>query len=233
MKGETMGADRSSARFCNFPTLSARSIKDFAIPNEVINPDSELAKRAEDSAMELSRLSLLGIAGYGFLLKEMAMTNSSGLEACQKYAACILLGAVLLGIATSCALATRELSIRCSVIQIAILRTVVKLENGGWSTRETATLNDELRDYRSNQKDKLDKARHCLWIAHLALIGGTAFTVISFGLVLFALKPEPKKQSYNMLEQLRPSYARVAGKQRLERLPTSFRKRNSESARIA
>ena len=92
--------------------------------------------------MELSRLALLGIAGYGFLLKEMAMANSSGLVACQRYAVCILTGAGFLGLATSFALATRELSIRCSAIQIAILRTFVKAQEwrlvhrgGGNATR--------------------------------------------------------------------------------------------------
>src|SRR3954454_11664778 len=126
-----MGTDRSKALFCDFPRVPTRSIDDFRIPPDAIDSDSEHAKRAEDSAMELSRLSLLGIAGYGFLLKEMAMANSSGLAACQKYAACLLTGAALLGLATSCALATRELSIRCSAIQIAILRTFVKLKNAG------------------------------------------------------------------------------------------------------
>jgi hypothetical protein len=196
-----MGTDRSRALFCNFPRLSTRSVKDFEIPPDAINPDSEHAKRAEDSAMELSRLSLLGIAGYGFLLKEMAMANSSGLVACQRYAVCILAGAFFFAVATTCALGTRELSIRCSAIQIAILRTFVKLENGGWSTAEMATLNEDLEQYRSNQKNKLDIARHLLWVAHLALVAGTIFTVVSFGLVLFALKPEPKKQSLNVFEQ--------------------------------
>ena len=186
-----MRTSSPSALFCNFPRLSARSIKDFTIPPDAIDVDSDYAKRAEDSAMELARLSLLGIAGYGFLLKEMAMTSSSGLVACQKYATCILAGAILLGVATSCALYTRELSIRCSAFQINILRTVIKLDNGGWSPEETNTLREDLEDYRSNQKNKLDKARHLLFIAHLALVAGTVFTVLSFGLVLFALKPQP------------------------------------------
>jgi len=202
-----MRTQKPSAVFCSFPRLSARSIKDFEIPGEAFSADADHAKRAEDSAMELSRLSLLGIAGYGFLLKEMAMASSSGLLACQKYAWCILAGAVLFGVATSCALVTRELSIRCSAIQIAILRTIVKLGNGGWSNAETATLNEDLQNYRSNQKDKLDKARHCLLAAHLALIAGTIFTVISFGLVLFALRPEPKKQSSDMAEPSRHEVA--------------------------
>ena len=202
-----MRTPKPSDIFCDFPRLSARSIKDYEIPAAAFDADADHAKRAEDSTIELSRLSLLGIAGYGFLLKEMAMANSAGLVACQKYAGCILAGAGLLGVATAFALWTRELSVRCSALQILILRTVVKLGNGGWSNAETATLNDELHNYRRNQKDKLDKARHCLLVAHLALIAGTIFTVISFGLVLFALRPEPKKQGYEMQE---PSRHRVA-----------------------
>jgi hypothetical protein len=178
-----------------FPRLPTRSIKDFEIPENALKPDSDHATRADTSAMELSRLSLLGIAGYGFLLKEMAMPNSSAMAACQRYAWCLLMGAALLAIATSCALATRELSIRCSGIQIAILRTFTKLENGGWSDTEVATLEDELRDYRLDQRQKLNIARRCLRFAHFSLAGGAIATVISFGLVLFSLMPEAKQQS--------------------------------------
>jgi hypothetical protein len=174
-------------------------MKDYAIPADAINADSEHAQRAADSAMELSRLSLIGIAGYGFLLKEMAMANSSGLLACQKYAACILAGIFFLGVATSCALYTRELTIRCSAIQIDILRTVTKLDNGDWSSANEKLLREDLETYRANQRHKLDRARHLLLSAHLALVAGTIFTVLSFGLVLFALKPEPRKQTENLL----------------------------------
>jgi hypothetical protein len=190
-----MGTDQSKALFCDFPRVPTRSIDDFIIPRDAIDSDSEHAKRADESAMELSRLSLLGIADYGFLLKEMAMANSSGLVACQRYAACLVTGAALLGLATSCALWTRELSIRCSAIQIAILRTFVKLKNGGWSDEQTKILREDLHNYRSNQKRKLDIARHCLFVAHVALAAGTIVTVVSFALVLFALKPEPRKQA--------------------------------------
>jgi hypothetical protein len=190
-----MGTDQSKALFCDFPRVPTRSIDDFVIPRDAIDADSEHAKRAEESAMELSRLSLLGIAGYGFLLKEMAMANSSGLVACQKYAACLVTGAALLGLATSCALWTRELSIRCSAIQIAILRTFVKLKNGGWPAEQQKILYEDLHNYRSNQKRKLDIARHSLFVAHVALAAGTIVTVISFALVLFALKPEPRRQT--------------------------------------
>lgn len=123
------------------------------------------------------------------------MANSSGLVACQRYAACLVTGAALLGLATSCALWTRELSIRCSAIQIAILRTFVKLKNGGWSDEQTKILREDLHNYRANQKRKLDIARHCLFVAHVALAAGTIVTVVSFALVLFALKPESRKQA--------------------------------------
>src|SRR5580658_2406601 len=179
----------------DFPTLPTRSLKDFLIPDEAISSDADHSERAEDAAMELSRLSLLGIAGYGFLLKEIAMGNSSGLAACQRYAACLLVGAALLAICTSCALAlaTRELSIRCSAIQISILRTFAKLENGGWSNDEIETLKKYLEANRSLQRTNLNIAKWTLRVAHIALAVGAIATIISFGLVLLALRPEPEK----------------------------------------
>ena len=170
-----------------FPRLATRSIRDFCIPDDALKPDSEHAKRADDSAMELSRLSLLGIAGYGFLLKGTAMAGGSGLAACQKYAWCLISGAALLAVATSCALATRELSVRCSTLQIAILRTFTKLENGGWSDSEVSILKLELENYRVDQRNKLKVARQCLRIAHLSLAAGAVLTVVSFGLILNAV----------------------------------------------
>src|ERR1700693_1348845 len=98
----------------DFPPLPTRSVKDFQIPDNAIHPDAELAKRTDDCAMELVRLSLLGIAGYGFLLREMAVGSTSGLRACQEYGVCLLAGAGLLAITAWSALWARELLVRCS-----------------------------------------------------------------------------------------------------------------------
>lgn len=181
-----------------FPPLAARSIKDFRVPDDAINPDPELGKRTDQSAMELLRLSLLGIAGYGFLLKEMAMGNSAGLAACQEHHIWLLAGAGLLAITASAALMTREWLVRCSWIQIMILRTFVKLENDGWADSEKSQLRESIHLFRAEQKMKLTWSKYGLRTAHICLSFGAIVTVVSFGLVLLALQPEPKKQGSSL-----------------------------------
>ena len=143
-----------------YPPLAARCLKHFEIPDDAIGADTELARRTDECAMELLRLSLLGIAGYGFLLKEMALGNSAGLAACQKYAGCLLAGAGALAITATAALLTREWSVRCSAIQIMILRTYAKLESGGWAPDEENTLRKSLPPYRAEQRKKLTRAKY-------------------------------------------------------------------------
>jgi hypothetical protein len=169
-------------------TTATRSIKDFQIPGDAINADAELGKRTDECTMELLRLSLLGIAGYGFLLKEMAIGSPTGLAACQKHPILLLTGAGLLAITAGATLLTREWLVRCSTIQIMILRTFAKIENGGWSKDENNELTDSINSFRAEQRTKLMWTKYSLRIAHWSLTLGAVVTVVSFGVVLLALK---------------------------------------------
>jgi len=138
--------------------------------------------------MDLAKWALLGIAGYGFLLKEMALTNSGALLACQRFAAVLITGASFLAAAAALALGSKERLIRCAVFQIYILRSLKKLSNGGWTEQETATLNNELASYRTAQKRNIAIAALCLRLAHGFMAAGAVVTVICFGLVLFSMR---------------------------------------------
>jgi hypothetical protein len=157
----------------------------------------------DECAMELVRLSLLGIAGYGFLLKEMAVGNASGLLACQNNAPLLMTGAACLAITVCLAFVSRELQVRCSGIQIAILRTFSKLENkdDNWSQGEIDLLNASLASYRKEQKTKLEWNRYCMYFAHASLAAGVVITVICFGIILRDLKPDTNagKQKTSLL----------------------------------
>jgi hypothetical protein len=179
---------RKRHRALGLPSLPARSLADVTVPDDALKPDSELGKRTEEAAMELARWALLGIAGYGFLLKEMAMPNSEALRACQKYWFVLLVGLILLGFAAACALVSKERTILCSTFQVVIFRTLKKIENGGWSESEETLLKEDLGYFRSAQKKNVAINKWFLQFAHCFLVAGTVVTVICFGLVILSLK---------------------------------------------
>jgi hypothetical protein len=178
---------RSLLALC-LPSRAARSLNDVTIPDDALKPDLELGKRADDTAMELARWALLGIAGYGFLLKEMAVPNSAGLLACQRYALFLLGGASLLALAAACAIITKEATIRNFSLQLVIFRTLKKLENGGWSEPDKRDLEKDLDDFRSMQRRYVGISEWSLRFAHVSLAVGAIVTVICFGLVLYSMK---------------------------------------------
>jgi len=171
-----------------FPSVPARSLEDISVPEDVSRIDNDLAKRSDEAAMDLAKWALLGIAGYGFLLKEMAVPSSGGLFACQRYAAVLILGAAFFAAAAAFALGSKERLIRCAVYQMYILRSLKKLENGGWSEQQTAALHADLAAYRTGQKKNIVLASRWLRLAHGCLAAGAIVTVVCFGLVLFSMK---------------------------------------------
>lgn len=172
----------------DFPSIPARSLDDLSIPDDAMRIDNELAKRSDESAMDLAKWALLGIAGYGFLLKEMALPNRAGLLTCQKYAVFLITGASLLALAAAFALGSKERLIRCAVYQMNILRSLKKLGNGGWSEQQTATLHNDLTRYRTEQKKNIVIASRCLRLAHFLLAAGAIATVVCFVLIILSMK---------------------------------------------
>jgi hypothetical protein len=186
-----MSATSDHPKAFQFPPVPARCVKDFEIPNEAIHADAELSKRMDECAMQLVRLSLLGIAGYGFLIKEI-VAGSGGAMLTTPGSVLLFTGAACFAVALAFAFWSRELQVRCSGIQIIILRTFGKLENGGWSEGEIDTLERSLVSYREEQKDKLDRNRRCMRAAHLLLVAGAVSAVLCFGVVLMHINPDSK-----------------------------------------
>lgn len=81
----------------DFPSRPARSLDDVIIPDDAIKPDNELGRRSDEAAMDLAKWALLGIAGYGFLLKEIAIQHSEGVVAGQRYAVFLITGGLACG----------------------------------------------------------------------------------------------------------------------------------------
>ncbi|MGA3213298.1 MAG: hypothetical protein ABSD20_18495, partial [Terriglobales bacterium] len=49
----------------------ARCIEDIELPEQAFRADFELGERYQDFTKGLVRISLLGVAGYGFLIREV------------------------------------------------------------------------------------------------------------------------------------------------------------------
>ena len=95
------------------------------VPEDEYKVDLELLDRYQAYSAELLRLSLLGIAGYGFLIKEVLLTDKAGKSLCQARlieSGWLLIGVVMLGASAATALAHRNFSTDACACIIAFLR---------------------------------------------------------------------------------------------------------------
>ena len=76
----------------------AKSLSDVEIPDSSWKPDFDIVDRYQSFASELMRIALLGIAVYGFLLKEVYMREKNPLPMTEEIANCLWIGSVSLGI---------------------------------------------------------------------------------------------------------------------------------------
>jgi hypothetical protein len=58
-------------RSAEWVTIPSRSIEDIELPEHAYKADFDMGKRGQDFSKELVRFSLFGVAGYGFLIKEI------------------------------------------------------------------------------------------------------------------------------------------------------------------
>ena len=167
--------------------LPARSLQDLAIPDDVTRPDFELSEHYQDLCKELSRLALLGIAGYGFLIKEVAFKGGTALpflHGMVAHSILMLAGLLALGVCAAASLRTSQVSTNCIRLQIDILRYIKRETNHGWSPEEKIKNRNHLEKLRKSQHKTITSGRRCLKIAVVALIVGMAMTVLAFALVL-------------------------------------------------
>lgn len=176
----------SSTQTCVDP-LPARSLDDLSLDESVTGPDFKLGERYLDLSKELSRLALLGIAGYGFLIKEIAMKGESShpfLSYMVHHPYLPLLGLFSLGLSAAASLLTSQISTNCMKLQIDIVRYVKRRTNPGWTDEERVHNDLYLAERRRFQKASISRGRMCLRTAVLLLIAGTLLTVLSFALIL-------------------------------------------------
>jgi hypothetical protein len=167
--------------------LPARSMDDLSLPDDVTRPDFTLSEHYQGLSKELSRLALLGIAGYGFLIKEVAFKGGVALpflHGMVTHFVLMLTGLLALGVSAAASLRTAQVSTNCIRLQIDILRYVKRRTNPGWTDDERLENDRHLEKLRKSQQQIIASGRRYLKIAVTALIVGMAMTVLSFGLVL-------------------------------------------------
>lgn len=152
----------------------AKSLKDVEIPDASWKPDFDLADRYQCFANELMRIALLGIAGYGFLIKELCGKGNrmeSGL------ANCLWIGAVCLCLSLTLVLAHRFLSTSCLYCQILIMRSLKRLDNSHWTEVEKDNERKFLDNTRNAQKKKSK-------FSHFVLVSAATFFATGFIFVI-------------------------------------------------
>jgi|SRR6185312_9833089 len=167
--------------------FAARSLDDLSAPDDVTRPDFTLSEHYQDLSKELTRLALLGIAGYGFLIKEVAFQGERTLpflHGMVNHSILMLGGLLALGVSAAASLRTSQVSTNCIRLQIDIVRYIKRRTNPGWSDEERVKNDRHLEKMRKTQRQIIASGRRCLRVAVTALIIGMAMTVFAFVLVL-------------------------------------------------
>ncbi len=116
--------------------IPARKLSDITLPADTYNADFQLTDRYQAFSTELIRLSLLGIAGYGFLIANVVLKSDENLNILAGQSMALGAGVVFLGLTTALALAHRFFSTGCLAYQISILRTLTRLDGSHWTAEE-------------------------------------------------------------------------------------------------
>lgn len=177
-------------------TLTEKYFGGMPLPKEQYEADFAVVEKYQSYSAELLRLSLLGIAGYGFLIADIALKVtskadeylllSSFLEA--KTIWVLILGAVALGISSASALGHRYFATDCITHFVRRLRAEKKRDE----LAEASMQWDSFAQIIKNEQRSLEKdVETCRWLlitASLFLVIGAACVAIAFAFTLAGAK---------------------------------------------
>jgi hypothetical protein len=132
---------------------AAKSISDVDIPDASWKPDFDIVDRYQSFASELMRISLIGIAVYGFIIEKMHSDVRTA-NAVVPILTSHIWGAVFLSLSLVLVLAHRFLSSTCLYYQLLIMRSLKRLENAHWSSKEKNVEEHFLEGVRNAQRVK-------------------------------------------------------------------------------
>ena len=158
----------------------AKKLNDVDIPEASWKADFDIVERYQSFSNEMMRISLLGIAGYGFLIKEICMKDSKFYSMLQILKSSFGIGIICLLVTLIFSLAHRFTSTACLYHQIQIMRGLKRLENLHWSEEEKK---DELlfiENCRKRQREISNYSHYILITASVGFVLGFLFIIISF-----------------------------------------------------
>jgi len=177
-------------------TLTEKYFGGLPLEKEEYEADFAVVDKYQSFSAELLRLSLLGLAGYGFLIANIVLKATSGAQGemllrvfLQTSTISVLsIGAVALGIAAATALGHRYFATDCITHFVRRLRAgkrYAALPEG--DTNRAALAHVVMQEQNSLERD----VRLCRWLlvsASLFLIVGAACVALSFASTLLGAR---------------------------------------------
>jgi hypothetical protein len=165
-------------------TVPSKSIKDIKLAEDSYKADFELSKRYSDFVKEITRFSLLGIAGYGFLIEKVVGPEHLAVMASGTTLILVIIGLVALVSSAGLGLYCGQLNTACLLMQVSILRLLQRRQADRWNNPALSSEIDveawksanegDLRTLREGQAATLARAhsmqRVTVWLLILGLI---------------------------------------------------------------
>ena len=166
-----------------------RGLIGISLAEEEYKVDLEVTDRYQSFSTELLRLSLLGIAGYGFLLSEVVFKNEQStafFTRLSKQQISLGIGLFAFGLATAAALAHRYFSTDCITHQISILRLLKRQKQSSLSEEEQSHLQSSMSGEKRALRTDLKRCQSLLVVAACALLAGAIAVSATFAATLFS-----------------------------------------------
>ncbi|HVU94840.1 MAG TPA: hypothetical protein VHE34_06425 [Puia sp.] len=157
----------------------ARQLADMDVPDTVWKQDFDIADRYQAFANEILRISLLGIAGHVFLIREVLTSNHRSCHTLlRENKLPIGAAAVSLVLAAALVLAHRFFSTACLYHQVLIVRSLKRIGSPNWTEAEKTIEKAFLGQTRKEQQDDHRISR--LLLISSALLFATGFACVIF-----------------------------------------------------
>jgi len=167
--------------------VPSMSIEDIKLPEDSYKADFELSKRYSEFSKEISRFSLLGIAGYGFLIEKVVGTEHLAVMAQGITLILVIIGLVSLAASAGLSLYCRQLNKACLLMQVSILRLLQRRQSERWNNSRLSSEaqvadwkvrnEGDLKRFRDGQSENLSRAHRVQRATVGLLIIGVLATV--------------------------------------------------------
>jgi hypothetical protein len=134
-------------------TVPSISIEDIKLPEELYKADFELSGRYQEFVKEMIRFSLLGIAGYGFLIEKVVGTAHLTMMATGTTFILVLIGIFCLVCSAGVGLYCGQLNRACILMQVSILRLLQRRQPHRWTHPGLSSAADVERWKAANEGD--------------------------------------------------------------------------------